>query len=67
MTRLHMPAPVIVHALRRDIDLPHQNPCSCVARTHADLVFELWHRGDEQTVSDFILSDFIVGALGQAG
>lgn len=67
MTRLHMPAPVIVHALRRDIDLPHQNRCSCEARTHADLVFELWHRGDERTVSDFILSDFIVGALGQAG
>lgn len=67
MTRLHMPAPVIVHALRRDIDLPYQNRCSCEARTHADLVFELWHRGDEQTVSDFILSDFIVSALGQAG
>ena len=67
MTRLHMPAPVIGHALRRDIDLPLQNRCSCEARTHADLVFELWHRGDEQAVSDFILSDFIVGALGQAG
>ena len=67
MTRLHMPAPAIVHALRRDIDLPHQNRRSCEARTHADLVFELWHRSDEQTVSDFILSDFIVGALGQAG
>ncbi len=62
MTRLHMPAPLIVHALRRDIDLPLQNRCSCEARTHADLIFELWHRGDEQTVSDFI-----VGALGQAG
>ena len=67
MTRLHMPAPLIVHALRRDIDLPLQNRCSCEARTHADLIFELWHRGDEQTVSDFILSDFIVSALGQAG
>ena len=67
MNRLHMPAPVIVHALRRDIDLPLQNRCSCEARTHADLIFELWHRGDEQTASDFILSDFIVGALGQAG
>ena len=62
MTRLHMPAPLIVHALRQDIDLPLQNRCSCEARTHADLIFELWHRGDEQTVSDFI-----VGALGQAG
>ena len=67
MTRLHMPAPAIVHALRQDIDLPHQNRCSCKARTHADLVFELWHRGDEQTETDFILSNFIVGALGQAG
>ena len=67
MTRLLMPASVTVHALRRDIDLPQQNKCSCEARTHADLVFELWHRGDEETVSDFILSDFIVGTLGQAG
>ena len=67
MTRLLMPASVAVHALRRDIDLPQQNRCSCEARTHADLVFELWHRGDEETVSDFILSDFIVGTLGQAG
>ena len=67
MTRLHMPAPVIVHALRRDIDLPHPNVGSCEARTHADLVFELWHRADEQTVSNFILSDLIVGALGHAG
>ena len=67
MTKLLMPASVTVHALRRDIDLPQQNRCSCEARTHADLVFELWHRGDEETVSDFILSDFIVGTLGQAG
>ena len=67
MTRLLMPASVTVHALRRDIDLPQQNKCSCEARTHADLVFELWHREDEETVSDFILSDFIVGTLGQAG
>ena len=67
MSRLLMPASVTVHALRRDIDLPQQNRCSCEARTHADLVFELWHRGDEETVSDFILSDFIVGTLGQAG
>ena len=67
MTRLHMPAPAIVHALRRDIDLPHQNRSNCEARTHADLIFELWHRGGEQTVSDFILSDFIVSALGQPG
>ena len=67
MTRLLMPASMTVHALRRDIDLPQQNRCSCEARTHADLVFELWHRGDEETVSDFILSDFIVGTLGQAG
>ena len=67
MTRLRMPAPAIIHTLRRDTDSPHQNRCSCEARAHADLVFELWHRGDEQTVSDFILSDFIVGALGQAG
>ena len=67
MTRLHMPAPAIVHALRRDIDLPHQNRSICEARTHADLVFELWHRGDEQTVSDLILSNFVLGALGQAG
>ena len=67
MTRLLMPASVTVHALRRDIDLPQQNRCSCEARTHADLVFELWHRGNEETVSDFILSDFIVGTLGQAG
>ena len=62
MTRLHMPAPVIIHALRRDIDLLHQDRCDCKARIHADLVFELWHRDDEQTVSNFI-----VGALGQAG
>ena len=62
MTRLHMPAPVIIHALRRDVDLLHQDRCGCKARTHADLVFELWHRGDEQTVSNLI-----VGALGQAG
>ena len=62
MTRLHMPAPVIIHALRRDVDLLHQDRCSCKARTHADLVFELWHRDDEQTVSNFI-----VGALGQPG
>ena len=67
MTRLLMPASVTVHALRRDIDLPQQNRCSCETRTHADLVFELWHRGNEETVSDFILSDFIVGTLGQAG
>ena len=67
MTKLLMPASVTIHALRRDIDLPQQNRRSCEARTHADLVFELWHRGDEETVSDFILSDFIVGTLGQAG
>ncbi len=62
MIRLHMPAPAIVHALRQDIDLLHQDKCGYEARTHADLVFELWHRGDEQTVSNLI-----VGALGQAG
>ncbi len=67
MTRRHMLAPLIVRALRRDIELPYQDRCSCEAQTHADLVFELWHRGDEQTVSNFILSDFIFGALGQAG
>ncbi|MGB1117624.1 MAG: hypothetical protein ACPG30_02815 [Parvibaculales bacterium] len=67
MTRLHMPAPVIVHALRRDIDLPHQDRCRCDAQRHADLAFEIWHRGDEQSLSDFMRSSFIVGALGQSG
>ncbi len=61
MTRLHMPAPVIVHALRRDTDLAHQDKRINEARRHADLVFEMWHRGDER-----ILSDFIIGVLGQA-
>ena len=61
MTRLHMPAPVTVHALRRDIDLAHQDKRINEARRHADLVFEMWHRGDER-----ILSDFIIGVLGQA-
>lgn len=61
MTRLHMPAPVIVHALRRDTDLAHLDRRINEARRHADLVFEMWHRGDER-----ILSDFIIGALGQA-
>ena len=61
MTRLHMPAPVIVHALRRDTDLAHQDRRINEARRHADLVFEIWHRGDEP-----VLSDFIIGALGQA-
>lgn len=61
MTRLHMPAPVIVHALRRDTDLAHQDRRINEARRHADLVFEMWHRADEH-----ILSDFIIGALGQA-
>ena len=61
MTRLHMPAPVIVHALRRDTDLAHQDRRINEARRHADLVFEMWHRGDER-----ILSDFIIGVLGQA-
>lgn len=61
MTRLHMPAPVIVHALRRDTDLAHQDRRINEARRHADLVFEMWHRGDER-----IFSDFIIGALGQA-
>ena len=61
MTRLHMPAPVIVHALRRDTDLAHQDRRIDEARRHADLVFEMWHRGDER-----ILSDFIIGVLGQA-
>ena len=61
MTRLHMPAPVIVHALRRDTDLAHQDKRINEAHRHADLVFEMWHRGDER-----ILTDFIIGALGQA-
>ena len=61
MTRLHMPAPVIVHALRRDTDLAHQDRRISEARRHADLVFEMWHRGDER-----ILSDFIIGVLGHA-
>ena len=61
MTRLHMPTPVIVHALRRDTDLAHKDRRINEARRHADLVFEMWHRGDER-----ILSDFIIGALGQA-
>ena len=61
MTRLHMPAPVTVHALRRDTDLAHQDKHINEARRHADLVFEMWHRGDER-----ILSDFIIGVLGQA-
>jgi|GEM_PF-5606518 len=61
MTRLHMPAPLIVHALRRDTDLAHQDKRSNETRRHADLVFEMWHRGDER-----ILSDFIIGVLGQA-
>ena len=61
MTRLHMPAPVTVHALRRDIDLAHQGKPINEARRHADLVFEMWHRGDER-----ILSDFIIGVLSQA-
>ena len=61
MTRLHMPAPVIVHALCRDTDLAHQDRRINEARRHADLVFEMWHRGDER-----ILSDFMIGALGQA-
>ena len=45
MTRMHMPAPVIVHALRRDTDLPHQDRHAVEERRHADLVFEMWHRG----------------------
>ena len=61
MTRLHMPAPVIVHALRRDTDLAHPDKRLNEARRHADLVFEMWHRGDER-----ILSDLIIGLLGQA-
>lgn len=61
MTRLHMPAPVIVHALRRDTDLAHQDRRINEARRNADLDFEMWHRGDER-----ILSDLIIGALGQA-
>ena len=61
MTRLHMPAPVIVHALRRDTDLAHQDKRINEDRRHADLIFEMWHRGDER-----ILSDFINGVLGQA-
>ena len=61
MTRLHMPAPIIVHALRRDTDLAHQDKRINEARRHADLVFEMWHRGDER-----ILSDFIIGVLSQA-
>ena len=56
-----MPAPVIVHALRRDTDLAHQDRRINEVSRHADLVFEMWHRGDER-----ILSDFIIGVLGQA-
>ena len=61
MTRLYMPAPVIAHALRHDTDLAKQDRRSNEARRRADLVFEMWHRDDERT-----LSDFISGALGQA-
>lgn len=66
MTRLHMPVPINVHAFRKDTDGGHENREIRMARCHADLVFEIWYRGDEQVVSDFTLSDFIAGALGQA-
>jgi len=59
--RLHMPAPVTVHALRRDTDLAHQDRHVSEERRHADLVFEMWHRDDDHT-----MSNFIIGALGQA-
>ncbi len=61
MTRMQMPVPVTASALRRDTDLANQNRHFDVERRYADLVFEMWHRDDDRT-----LSNFIIGALGQA-
>ena len=61
MTRMHMPGSVTANALRRDTDLAHQDRHFNEERRHADLVFEMWHRDDDRA-----LSNFIIGALGQA-
>ena len=61
MTRMQMPVTVTASALRRDTDLAQHDRHFDAERRYADLVFEMWHRDDDRT-----LSDFIIGALGQA-
>ena len=61
MTRMHMPGPVTAIALSCDTDLARADRHFDEERRHADLVFEMWHRDDDRA-----LSNFIIGALGQA-